>query len=71
MDSRLKFRPRHVASNHRGTLERSASGFVDGRLKVKGATPRPHDEGVASANPSRVESTGEKSFVGSCVVSVP
>ena len=32
----LKFPSRLAALNHRGTLERSTSGFVDGRLKGVG-----------------------------------
>ena len=44
MDSRLKFRPRCAVVNHRGTPERSVSGFVDWPCKGVGAsrdlTPR-------------------------------
>lgn len=50
MDSRLKFRPRlQCVNNPGGTLERSASGFVDWPFKGVGQ-PRPEYEEAGQPN---------------------
>ena len=67
----LKVPSRLAVLNHRGTLERRKSGFVDWPSNGVGAT-RDRTES-ARGNPSAIllESTGEKSSVRSCKMSVP
>lgn len=73
MVSRLKFRPRLSVMNPPGTPKRRESGLVDRPSKGvgRGDTPETPWRGKASADPSLVESAGEKSWGRSCQTSVP
>ena len=70
----LKFPSRVATLKPRGTLERSRSGYVDWPLKGVGDLKNRRDlTRSVRGNPSAtsVESTGKKSFRGSCKTSVP
>ena len=67
----LKFPSRLDVLNLRGTLERRRSGFVDWPLKRVGATRDVTTRARGNPSSSHLESTGKKSFVGSCVSTVP
>ena len=72
MDSRLNIpAPSCSVEPPRDTWNEATSGFVDDRLSRVGASREVMREAEATPNPSRVESTGKKSWLGSCKTSVP
>ena len=72
MDSRLKFRPRlQCVNNPRGTLERSASAFVDWPFKDVGQPRSEYEEaGQPNSKSCRVDRQ-EKLWWGMLWTSVP